>query len=242
MNCKSFEQLIALYAGGDHPEQRTREIEEHLKECPSCRELVEQLKRGMITLNEFSCESVDPSTLQGIRNQVLSRISSETTRAPLEWFRFSPFWKWNYALVAVLVVAILSVALFRLNLFKRSHQEMATMTKKELALPSAPKVTPAPTPSGEPEVQGTQRAGLNEGPVPRPRSNHRVKSGGQTERPTQSRPGPIVSPSFEISQIIPPHIEPFKIEFPKKADPLVVKWVTQDPDIEIIWLVDTKGE
>jgi putative zinc finger protein len=242
MKCKSFEELIALYVGGDHPGQMTREIEEHLKGCTSCRKLAGELRRGLGTLKELSYESVDPSTLQEIRKQVLGRIPSETPRFSLDWFRFSPFWKWNYALVAILVVTILAVALFRQNLFRGSRQEMANTPGKEVVLPGAPKETPTPAPSRERGIQGTQRAGLNESPVPRPRSNHRVKSVGQTERPTQSRPGPIVSPSFEISQIVPPHIEPFKIEFPKKADPLVVKWVTQDPDIEIIWLVDTKGE
>lgn len=243
MKCKSFEELIALYVAGDHPKQKTRKIEEHLMACPSCLELSEQLKRGMETLKELGYESVNPSTLQGIRKQVLSRISSETTlRFSLDWFRHSPFWKWNYALLAVLIVALMSVALFRLNLFKGSRHEMANKAGKEVVFPGAPKETPTPAPPGERRIPGTQRAGLNESPVTRPRSTHRVKAAGQTERTVQNRPWPIMSSSFEISQIVPPHIEPFKIEFPKKADPMVVKWVTQDPDIEIIWLVDQKGE
>lgn len=243
MKCKSFKELIALYAGGDHPGQKTGEIEEHLRACTSCRELAEQLKRGLETLKELSHESVDPSTLQEIRKEVLGRISTRrTARFSLDWFKFPAFWKWNYALTAVLIVALLAVALFRLNMFKGSRQEVANTPRKDVVLPAVPKLTPVPTPSGERGIQGTQRAGLNENPVKRPRLSRHVKPAGPAERSAQRLPWEIASPSFEISQIVPPHIEPFKIEVPKKADPIVIKWVTQDPDIEIIWIVDKKGE
>ncbi|MGB7622969.1 MAG: hypothetical protein WBN92_11525, partial [Terriglobia bacterium] len=145
-------------------------------------------------------------------------------------------------LLAVLVVAILTLALFKLNLFNRSRVDLAKGPKENVVLPAAPNRTPAPRISDARGVQGTQHAKLTLNSATRPRSSHQIKPVTSAGELTQAPPLPVLPSNFEISQITPMQIEPLKIEFPKKADPLVVKWVTKDPDIEIIWLVDKKGE
>jgi hypothetical protein len=243
MNCKSYEALIALYVGGDLPAQKTREIEAHLTACLECHDLAGQLKRDLGTLNEMSDEPLDEAVLQGIRKQVLSQVSSKpTSRLVWSGFRVPSGWKWNHALLAVLVVAILTLALFKLNLFNRSRVDLAKGPKENIVLPAAPNRAPAHPPSDGHGVQGTQRAGLNPNLTTRPRSSHQIKHVAPSRELAQTPTMPILPSSFEISQIVPIQIEPFKIEFPSTPDPLVIKWVSKDPDIEIIWLVDKKGE
>jgi hypothetical protein len=49
-----------------------------------------------------------------------------------------------------------------------------------------------------------------------------------------------LSPGFEISRIEPLQIGPVKIEPPATSHQLVIKLVSDDPEIVIIWLVDQK--
>jgi len=49
-----------------------------------------------------------------------------------------------------------------------------------------------------------------------------------------------VSAAFEISRIEPLRIEPTRIEPPAASDQLVIKLVTDDPEVVIVWLVDQK--
>jgi Putative zinc-finger len=243
MNCKSFEERIALYVGGDLPAEKTREIEEHLTACPECHNLAGQLKHGLGRLNEMRDEPLDEAVLRGIRNQVLSQISSKSkSRFVWNGLRVSPGWNWNYAALAVLVVAILTLALFKFNLFHHSHVDLAKRPKEDVVSPAVPKRTPAPLSSGENGVQATERAGLNPNSASRPPSSRRIRPVAPAEELTRGFPLAVERSTLEISQIVPMRIEPFKIELPKKADPLVIKWVSKDPDIEIIWLVDKKGE
>jgi hypothetical protein len=45
---------------------------------------------------------------------------------------------------------------------------------------------------------------------------------------------------FEISRIEPMQIEPMRIDPPPAPNQLVVKLVTDDPEVVIIWLIDQK--
>ena len=47
---------------------------------------------------------------------------------------------------------------------------------------------------------------------------------------------------FEFARIEPVRIEPTRIDPPLKPDPLVVKLVTDDPEVVIVWLIDRNGD
>lgn len=98
MNCRKWEEEIALYAGGDLPDARMADVERHLAECAGCRALAEELRAGQTILAELGAEALDDAMVALVRQRVMARVA-EPRRAPV-------YWRW--ALVAALVaVAIL---------------------------------------------------------------------------------------------------------------------------------------
>ncbi|MBZ5555045.1 MAG: zf-HC2 domain-containing protein [Acidobacteriia bacterium] len=243
MKCEDFEQLIGMYAGGDLEGRKSRLVKEHLNACARCHDLASQLKCSLATLNEMNDEPVDETLLQELRKSVLRQISSEPISRPME-SRFGVLFggRWNYAVLAILVIGFLAVALLRLDRSRGPRQDLADRSRENVALPVAPKVSPAPLPSDTQHDQGSQRAGLRSSPAMPRRAVQRPKPAAPTGEVAVKQPLAIVNPSIEIAQIVPMRIDLFKIELPRKPDPLVIKWVSKDPDIDIIWLIDKKGE
>jgi len=156
MNCRKFEPLIALYAGRDLDDPT--QVEEHLADCPACRELLEDLQSSQAELREWAPEPVDAALLASVRSGVLSKVEARRPK----------MWPW---------VAGLATA--------------GTLALAFLATPP---------------------------PVPEP-----------------PRPQPLVAqvpPAVVAKSSAPRH----KRVVRQKAEPLVVKMLTDDPDIVIIWL------
>ena len=95
MNCRDWEEKVALYAGGDVAPG----VEEHLTGCAGCQELANGLRESLGLLREAHGEAVDEAHLAAVRARVLSKLQRGGR----------PWWVWAMAAAAVLVVVGVAV-------------------------------------------------------------------------------------------------------------------------------------
>lgn len=81
MNCKDWEERIALHAEGDLPEPERAVAEQHLAECAGCREFLEELKQSLASLRAAHVQPIEASAYAALRARVLERIDHGHGRA-----------------------------------------------------------------------------------------------------------------------------------------------------------------
>ena len=106
MDCTRFESQLALYAGGDLAEDSARELEEHLRLCPGCRELAEGLTQSQAALRRLGEEDVDGQALVDVRCRVMDEVGS---RRPSWLYTLG----WRHAVAATgLAVLVATIGLW----------------------------------------------------------------------------------------------------------------------------------
>jgi len=98
MNCRDWEERIALYAGGDQAPAETAEIEQHLTTCAGCRGLWSELQGSLDGLRELHQEPVAPAHYAAVRSRVRSQIEGERSS------RRKLVWAFGFAAVVLLAV------------------------------------------------------------------------------------------------------------------------------------------
>jgi len=166
MNCKDWEERIAMSASGDLSPEPRAEVERHLAECGECRGFAQGIEDSLALLRSAHEEAIAAGHYAAVRARVQDRMARERRSA---WRR----WVWAPAFVAA------GLALVGVFLTKRPGER--------------PKVYVA-----EVRPRAVQR---------RPRIRRRVAPEPQ-----------------------PP------------VEPLVIKLITDDPNVVIYWFADGKGE
>jgi len=189
MNCRNWEERIALYAGGDLPLAEAVEVERHLGDCPGCQVFASGLKESLELLQGAHAEPVAAAHFAAVRARVMAEL--EGARQP--WWRKV----WVYGLAAA------AAALFLI-----------------LALRPGP-----PAPVHHLAVQAPPPAAPVEAPPVVPRVASHVQRKSATRRP-----------HLEVS------VRPPLARAPDLGPPVVVKLVTDDPDVVIYWITDKSGE
>ena len=103
MNCRDWEERIALHAGGDLPPAEAAEVERHLRECAGCQMLASGLKQSLALLKEAHDEPLAPAHFSAVRARVVAEL--EQKRRPL-WA-----WAWSFGLAAAAVALLVTLAL-----------------------------------------------------------------------------------------------------------------------------------
>jgi anti-sigma factor RsiW len=198
MNCKDWEERIALFAGGDLSPALEAEVKRHLAECAGCRAFAEGIEDSLTLLRSAHEEPIAAGHYTAVRAAVLARLARE--RRP--WRR----WMWAPALALGLAVAGVFVAV--------RPAKMPKITVAALRYPELPAVavwTPEPVAPGE---RNRPRGAGASGTAPPVAASSRVPAAAQGHGPETSAP----------------------------VEPLVVKLITNDPDVVIYWIADRKGE
>ncbi len=138
MNCREWEEAIALYAGGDldAPAHRaTRlEVERHLAECPGCQIFAGGMIECLEAMRAGHREEIAPAHFTALRSRVLARLQ------PAPWWRRR--WLRGAALAAVALCALW------LAMADRTIRRPVPPPQVALARPRAPFLTmpvrPAP--------------------------------------------------------------------------------------------------
>jgi Putative zinc-finger len=108
MTCGDFENLIALEVAGDLPAGDAARVQQHLRECASCRTFAEELAADLQWLQSAHREPPDRVALHQVRVGVMRRLESEQRR----WDH--PFggltaagWRWQWVVTATAVAILL---------------------------------------------------------------------------------------------------------------------------------------
>ena len=196
MNCKEWEERIALYCGGDAPAAEARQTERHLADCAGCQMFASGLKQSLALLQDMHQEALAPAHFAAVRARVIATLERE--RLPV-WRRF-----WAYGLAGA-VVALLLVLAVRTG--QRGPETAAN--RKPVPGPLVSEVKP-------PEI-AVQRAGGEPASLPHPvRHVHRT--------PARRAPARVQTAAAA----------------PK--DTVMVKLVTDDPNVVIYWIAERRGE
>lgn len=257
MKCHDYEFLIALHIEGDLAKKKRGIVLEHLSQCGSCQGFAEELKTTQRVLKSLRDEPLDEEILQTLSGRVTEQIVSHLKTTPIAamtelWHR----WRWQ-ALCGAGVLALLVVLLISPPIKRPSPGRVNTLEGEGLAVKSQDSTTRsdhavlstegsvapvtenkaglrqrsrlkfAPTQPSEP-FQATEKR--QEGPNPIPTDMKEPIQVSTLDQGANQKVSPGSSP---VSQAM-------TVDFPEPADQMVIKLVTDDPNIVIVWLVDQK--
>ncbi len=189
MNCRDWEERLALYAGGDLAPAERAELERHLGECAGCQVFLSGMAEGLRVLREAHADAPAEAHFAAVRARVLAQLESKRR----------PWWTKGWIFAAAAAAAVLLIALAVRP--GRVAERPPVLRQPEVAVvkPPAPVLPPRES-------------------VPVRKVHRRVRLKPAPPEPARLRPAPPVRPE----------------------QPLVVKLVTDDPDVVIYWIGDTK--
>jgi hypothetical protein len=216
MTCKRFEHWAGLYAGGELDRRLALKLERHLTECPACHDLVEGLRETEGAIKGLRDETLSPSLFLDLRQKVRQAIEDEpTSLQTLSLLRAR--WQWT-------VVVSLAVLL--------------TVTALSFFLPRAPD-TPEPLVEKSPAASSPTTPQSQESPETGP------LIGGIQPVEEQEHPERTMSALHAASQrpgLPETETKPADSSIARTdSDDLVVKLVTDNPNVVIYWLVERNG-
>ena len=231
MKCSRTSRLLALYIAGDLQDSQCGPLDDHLRECVDCRNLAAELVESQVLVKSLRGDAVPEAALLSVRRQVLPRIARiddspnwalRVERALTS--RFRP----RYAMTAIAAIFVVSGVVVS-GIVWRTGSE---------SIPVAEVVQPAP--ETVPASVDVERR------LPDPEPIEPV-----VETPVQSRPlAELASEDSEVAVAAPTLLEPREqpVADPPVIDsanrgstpPIVVKLVTDDPNVIIYWLIDSE--
>jgi len=234
MKCGYSENEVALYVESDLPPAQAGEFYAHLKTCASCRELAAALSESQAALKSLRQDVVSPAVLSAMRTRVLAEIGEQSMR--WGWGR------WVYAIAGAFMVLVLGVGIA--SYVRQPRIKQAGVSDPLPASPAVPlrkgdTETEPPAAVRNPLGQSANQppAGRNLlsqlKPPAAPVSSLPLTKGDSrgAKRPAGGRSHRTVKPEH-LDQAVS------SSEPPK---PLMVKLLTDDPNVVIYWLVDQKN-
>jgi hypothetical protein len=241
MNCKSFEEWIALYVEGDLDLSRRRKVESHLESCVSCKRFLKGLEASQAIVKELAAESLDQASFNLVRERVMQEVSRRQATRSAWWRFFSPgIAQWRPAWVAAMAVLVGLGFLLQWQLWRRptgsarrdSTVGVSPAVPKETAGISSPNLGQQVTRRLEQRLEVATRQFVKHHKSPL-RQELLLPAGDQSDAVTAESEPPIEQGSNLEPEQPPPADVPAE-----PPPPLVIKLVTDDPNIVIVWLVD----
>ena len=256
MNCHDFEQWIALDVGGDLPEADRPTLQAHLRSCPRCQRFAEGMHESRQSLSALHHEPLDVSQLQAIRSSVIERLEAEAGRRQerFAWLLALRPGRPHFTVLAASLVVAVGLALWSSNAPGPGDRvgSPASENLPDLARSDNSAIRPMPGPNDppEPESSGTQvrTAALTvpEASVQRPRPKQ-VKASDATpatSRQPQSEPRQQETPARPVQAEKPLYeLVTVAISNPEggESEQYLLRVASDNPDIEIYWMLDENG-
>jgi hypothetical protein len=174
MSCHEFEGLLALHVEGDLDEAERRRVESHLRSCPACQSLAEELRESQAAFKSMRQDVADASALSSVRSRVLLDIAGMECGSFFERFLWAGF-RQRATLAGIAVLLIGGAALW------------VSLTRNTPSAPDPDSVVLVRVPMPEPQL--TQEPPPPSAPKPEATVPHR------------QRPRPVVVPSEPQPQV-----------------------------------------
>jgi hypothetical protein len=220
MNCRHLESELALYVEGDLPPARTSEMDVHLLSCAQCRQGVEELRETQSLFKSIRQDTVSPQELAHLRTRVLGQVAARSLR---------PAWgRWVYALAGVGFVVAVTVVL--VAMYRHSTANVPQVVQRQ-------SVEGQSIERHSPPLQGGVAA-PPKGEPDRAKPQEMAQTGwSSSDNHVPNHPGASRHPSLKRRGIGEP--QPQKTGEPPKE--IMVKLLTDDPNVVIYWLIDESG-
>jgi len=140
MNCRDWEERVALHAGGDLPPAEAAEVERHLRECGGCQVLASGLRESLALLREAHDEPLAAAHFSAVRARVVAELEQERRRGAF-WARR---WAWSFGLAAAVVASLVMLALRPGRTPERPAPVVAANHPLVIADPEEPPAVPPP--------------------------------------------------------------------------------------------------
>jgi anti-sigma factor RsiW len=196
MNCREWEERLALYAGDDLAGPDALEVERHVAGCPGCQVAASGFKQAMETLREAHADEPPDAAFAAVRARVIGTLANE--RRPV-WRR------WAYALAAAAAV-VLAVGVW----VRPSPAPPVAIVRPPERPVEARSVGQSPESTGGPDR------------VAKAVAPRRVRHGA-TRR---------------LRAVAGAH----ENRAPAPRETVEVRLVTDNPDVVILWIAETRGE
>ncbi len=231
MKCSRASRLLALYVEGDLQDSQCGPLDDHLRECGDCRNLAAELVESQAVLKTLRRDAVPEAALSSVRRQVLPGIAridnSPNWGLRVERTLMSSF-RPRYAMTVVAAVLAVSGVIASGILWRTGSE----------SIPVAEVVQPVPE-AIPPSIDIERR-------LPDPEPTETV-----VETSLQSRPlAEPASAGSEVAVAASTLLEPRELpvsDLPAidsanaaPAPQIVVKLVTDDPNVIIYWLIDSE--
>ena len=213
MKCSRWHHRIALYVGGDLETSHARRVEQHLDKCPACHELAEALRGDLEVLAGLESDELDGVAFGSVRGEVMAEIEKRPA-APITAVLSS-----HYRLaIAAAVVALLAALVV---MWPSGGPEEPRIAEENVRKPTAAAEILIEAGPEEPDSLTVTVQDSPEQQLPDPDREPRTLI-ARAEPPSAAYPT-VVSPSAPL-------------------EPMTMKILTDDPDVVIYWIVDSKGE
>jgi putative zinc finger protein len=239
MSCKSFEELIALYVEGDLDSSQARDVEGHLKFCLSCQRLLAGLEASQAAVRGLAAETLDADSFNIVRQRVMEEVQRRQTVRPV-WWRFlpPPLSEWRPAWVAALAVLVVIGFLLQWQVWRKpkgsDKPDTSALTVQEgnprVETPNSPERIAAKPQQASAELGAKQFARRHKTVLPQKIA---LAVGVEPEVVDEDSQPPV-----EQGTILAPEPPQPADLTPESPPPLVIKLITDDPNIVIVWLVD----
>jgi hypothetical protein len=211
MICRYEEETLAMYAQGDLVTREALRLEDHILRCDECRSTIDQLRDGLAIFKSLRHETVSAAAVARMRQSVLNEVS-EIERSR-DWEIRLDRWLHGGLRRKYALAGLAIAAVFSGAVWRALPVTPASESVREVASPPVQIVEP------EQALVARKVAPASTGGV-----------GTAPDVPLRGHPGRSPSPP-EVVQVVEP-------EEPKQV---VVKLLTDDPNIVIYWLVDQNG-
>lgn len=240
MTCGRYETQIALYAEGDLSPSSSRDVEQHLRGCPACQAFLNELKVSQSMLKSLSEETLDAACYDTVRQTVLKRLSPQKSARRSLGLPPRLLWQWRPVWAGGLMLLLcLGLAWQWPYRRERDAREQSRESRASPAGNIAPEPAPSlatgssvasQTPSAKPEERSRSA-------TPQMAANHEPDFLGEAYSSATELEHPS-EPEVEQGTILDPEPPQETLAAPEEPPPLVIKLITDDPNIVIVWLVD----
>ena len=131
MNCKTIKKrfLLDYMEGNLEPDQRTP-VEDHLANCPQCREHFREMQRIASLLQSYIVADPGEAFWDGLSSRIYSRVNSEKPTQRKPWEILQDWMTWKRLVYAATPILLILLVLFPIyhhfyqsHFLKSTHQE-----------------------------------------------------------------------------------------------------------------------
>lgn len=254
MNCKDFEELIALDVAGDLLANEAAQVQAHLRRCHSCRDFAGELSADLEWLHSTHQEVPEPAALHQVRVGVMRQIESEQNRWTPPFGGIGALgWRWQWIVAAAAVAIVVgSLAWWNTSANQRQGSVAVGSDDPYRQRPEAAK-TPPDRQAGPSAVKAdppirTESAGAAIPPARTQRdaredrvSTPQLASLAPRDAPNVRAPQPRFETLGDTTNL---EIVTARLEEPQQApeEAVMLKIPTSNPNIVVYWLMDEEQQ